>query len=145
MKTLIYFFILSFGLVSCSSDEETKIENSDFIGKWNWTNTDGGIGFHIHETPETTGKTYNLNLNANYSFSFFEDGTEIANGTYELTMKESIYSQDLERFITYSDNFQQTQNVVTSGVIRTSEDENYDMSISDNLYDGVVSGFEKID
>ncbi|MGF1558912.1 MAG: hypothetical protein ACFCUL_07475 [Flavobacteriaceae bacterium] len=143
MIKLIYLFILTFGVISCSSDEETAINNSDLIGNWNWTSTGGGFSGDLNETPITTGKTYNLNLNANYTYFLLENQTEISSGTYELTMRESIYSQETERFISYSDSFEQPQSLVISGVIRAFENTN--LSISDNNHDGIGSIFEKIE
>ena len=43
MKKLIYLFILTFGIISCSSDDETGIDNSELIGKWNWISSCGGF------------------------------------------------------------------------------------------------------
>ncbi len=142
MKKIIYLLVLTIGIISCSSDDETEMSNTDLIGTWNWTNTDGGIGFHIHKTPESTGRTYKLNLNSNYTYSLFENETEISSGTYELTMRESIYSQEMERFITYSGVFQQPQSVVISGIVRILE--NSTLNISDNNHDGIGSIFEKV-
>lgn len=142
MKNIIYLFILTLGIISCSSDNETEINNSDLVGEWNWTNTDGGIAAHIHETPETTGKIIRLNLMENYKYSVTEDGTEISSGIYELTMKKSIYSGEMERFIQFPEN-QQYIGIVTRGIIRTYENKKLD--ISDNNYDGIGSGFEKIE
>ena len=142
MKNLIYLFILTFGIISCSSDNETEINNSDLVGEWNWTNTDGGIAAHIHETPETTGKIIRLNLMGNYQYSVTENGTEISSGIYELNMKKSIYSGEMERFIKFPEN-QQYIGIVTRGIIKTYE--NNKLDISDNNYDGIGSGFEKIE
>lgn len=143
MKKLIYLLILTLGIISCSSDDETKIDNSDLIGKWNWTNTDGGIGFHIHETPETTGKIIHLNLNGNYEYSVTENGTEISNGIYELTMKKSIYSGEMERFIKLQTIDQQYLGFVKNGIINIHQNEI--LNISDNNADGIGSEFIKIE
>jgi hypothetical protein len=142
MKNLIYLFILTLGIISCSSDNTTEINNSDLIGEWNWTNTDGGIAAHIHETPETTGKIIHLNLMGNYEYSVTENGTEISSGIYELIMKKSIYSGEMERFIQFPEN-QQYIGIVTRGIIKTYETNKLD--ISDNNHDGIGSGFEKIE
>ena len=142
MKNIIYLFILTLGFISCSSDNETEINNSDLVGEWNWTNTDGGIAAHIHETPETTGKIIHLNLMRNYEYSVTENGTEISSGIYELNMKKSIYSGEMERFIQFPEN-QQYIGIVTRGIISTYE--NNKLDISDNNYDGIGSGFEKIE
>jgi|TARA_B110000967_G_C18429542_1_gene337795 hypothetical protein len=143
MKNLIYLFILALGMISCSSDDETKIDNSDLIGNWNWTNTDGGIGFHIHETPETTGKIIHLNLNENYEYSVTENETEISNGIYELIMKKSIYSGEMKRFIKLQTIDQQYLGFVKNGIINI--DENEKLNISDNNADGIGSKFERIE
>ena len=78
----------------------------------------------------------------NYKYSVTEDGTEISSGIYELTMKKSIYSGEMERFIQFPEN-QQYIGIVTRGIIRTYENKKLD--ISDNNYDGIGSGFEKIE
>jgi len=143
MKKIIYLFVLILGIVSCSSDDENEISNKDLIGKWNWTNTDGGIGFHIHETPETTGKTIHLTFTDNYHFSIVENGNEISNGTYELTLKKSIYSGELERFIILQTIDQQYVGFVKNGIVKTYE--NNKLDISDNNHDGIGSGFIKIE
>ncbi|EAR14022.1 hypothetical protein PI23P_05972 [Polaribacter irgensii 23-P] len=142
MKNLIYLFILTLGIISCSSDNTTEINNSDLIGEWSWTNTDGGIAAHIHETPETTGKIIHLNLIGNYEYSVTENGTKISSGIYKLIMKKSIYSGEMERFIQLPEN-QQYIGIVTRGIIKTYEINKLD--ISDNNHDGIGSGFEKIE
>jgi len=140
MNKIIYIFILTLGVISCSSDDETRIDNSDLIGNWNWTNTDGGIGFHIHETPNSTGKIVELNIKDNNHYVIKENGNEVSNGTYEVIMKESIYSVEMERFIVYSAEYQ-NQNTIMSGIIRVLENNN--LSIADNYVDGVESKYVK--
>jgi len=140
-KWSVFFMLILFTIFSCSSDEITEIDNSDLIGNWNWTNTDGGIGFNIHETPETIGKTIHLNLSKNYTFSITENYTEISSGTYELIMKKSIYSGELERFIQFTENYQYT-GIVMQGIIKI--DESNKLDISDNNYDGIGSRFVRI-
>jgi hypothetical protein len=143
MKKLIYILIFTLGIISCNSNDGTTINNSDLIGKWNWTNTDGGIAFQIHETPESTGKTIHLTLMSNYNFSIAENGIEISKGTYELAMKESIYSGEMERFITIETIDQQYVGFVKNGIVNI--DQNQALQISDNNYDGIGSRFEKIE
>lgn len=146
MRKNIIFFIFAIGFISCSSNDETKIENSDIIGKWNWISTDGGFAFHIHEKP-TTENTFQLSLMKNYVYSIARNGNEVESGTYELVMKKSIYSGEMERFIIcYAKNQQLqnieiVQNVVINGIIKVYETNKLD--ISDNNYDGIGSGFVK--
>jgi hypothetical protein len=142
MKKLIYLFILTLGIISCSSDNETQISNSDLVGKWNWTGTSGGL-IYFEETPETTGKEIHLSLTENYHFSISENGNEISNGIYELTMKKSIYSGEMERFISLLTVDQQYVGFVKNGIIKIHDNEK--LEISDNNYDGIGSGFIKIE
>lgn len=133
---------MTLGILSCSSNDNIEIDNSDLIGKWNWTNTDGGIEFNIHETPETTGKVISLILNRNYTFSIIENGNEVSDGTYILTMKKSIYSGELERYIQFQENHNYN-GVVTTGIINVYE--NSKLDILDNNFDGIGSGFQKVE
>jgi len=138
MKKLIYFIILSLGIISCKPSEKKEIDNSSFIGKWNWTNTDGGINYNIHKTPNTTGKVVSLILSENNTYSIIENGNEISNGTYEVIEKRSIYSGEIEPFIIYSNQYD-NQNVVFSGIIKIL---NYNkLSIADNNADGLESKY----
>jgi len=138
MKKLIYLIILSLGIISCKPSEEKEIDNSSFIGKWNWTNTDGGINDNIHKTPNTTGKVVSLILSENNTYSIIENGNEISNGTYEVIMKKSIYSGEMEPFITYSNQYN-NQNVVISGIIKVLDYNK--LSIADNNVDGLESKY----
>ena len=141
MKKLIYIFVLTLGIISCSSDNESQISNSDLVGEWNWIGTSGGL-IYFEETPETTGKEIHLTLTDNYHFSITENGNEISNGTYELTLKNSIYSGEMERFIKLLTIDQQYVGFVKNGIINVNEKER--LEISDNNYDGIGSGFIKI-
>lgn len=141
MKKLIYLFFLTLGTFSCSSDDESEISNLDLVGLWNWTGTSGGLVYH-EETPESTGKTIHLILKDNYDFSIIENGNEISSGTYILSLKKSIYSEKTERFIQFPENLQYT-GIVNRGIIKTYETKM--LNISDNNYDGIRSGFTKIE
>ena len=103
--------------------------------------TSGGL-IYFEETPETTGKEIHLTLTDNYHFSITENGNEISNGTYELTLKNSIYSGEMERFIKLLTIDQQYVGFVKNGIINVHEKER--LEISDNNYDGIGSGFIKI-
>jgi hypothetical protein len=43
MKKIFCLFILTLGFISCSSDDENAIDNSELIGKWNWVSSCGGF------------------------------------------------------------------------------------------------------
>ena len=138
MKKLIIIPFLLFLIFSC--DKNDVIDNLDYnvIGEWNWTRTDGGIAFHIHETPESTGKSIQIKLTNNYEFTLTENDNEILNGSYELSLERSIYSGELEKFIRLSENCQY-QNIVLNGIVSVISDDT--LTISDNSYDGIGSTF----
>ena len=138
MKKLIYLFIITLGVISCRPDNITETDHSDLIGNWKWANTDGGIGYHIHETPNSTGNSVELNIIDNRHYKIIENGNDVSSGTYEVVMKESIYSGEMERYIIYSEVYQ-NQDIVISGIIKVLE--NNKLSIADNNEDGIESEF----
>jgi hypothetical protein len=91
MKKLIYLFILTFGIISCSSDDETGIDNSELIGKWNWISSCGGFTGDCwypsednYESVEFTNDLYikknngSVNTEMNYSITDSHiNGTDI--------------------------------------------------------------------
>jgi hypothetical protein len=144
MRKFITLFIVTIGLISCSSDVDDKVTNSGIVGKWNWAGTHGGFAFQIHDTPTSTGNSYQLNLMNDNTFSILKNNVEVLTGKYEITMKESIYSGEMEKYIT-CDMSQNPEAVyfVTKGIITVQEDNK--LSIADNYHDGVGSVFERIE
>jgi hypothetical protein len=119
-----------------------EISNSDLVGIWNWTGTSGGL-IYFEETPETEGKVIHLTLTDNYNFSITENENEISKGIYELTLKKSIYSGELERFIKLLTIDQQYVGFVKNGVVNIHQ--NGKLNISDNNADGIGSEFVRIE
>ncbi len=140
MKRSIYILLL-LGIVSCGSNDN-QMRKYDFVGRWNWTNTDGGIGFHIHKTPETIGKNIQLKLEGNKTYSIIVDEEEVEKGDYKLSMEKSIYSGKSEQFIELL-GARQNLGIVTKGIIKVSEAK--ELHISDNIHDGVGSKFVRIE
>lgn len=132
--------VILIAMFSCSLNEETTINNNNLIGVWNWTSTEGGIASNIHKTPINIGKSIKLTLGNNFKFTLSENNAEIANGIYELSYGNSIYSGELEQFITLNVDYL-NEDVVLKGVI-SMDSINY-LSILDNKEDGIKSQFEK--
>jgi hypothetical protein len=70
MKKLIYLFILTLGIFSCSSSDENEIDNSELIGKWNWISSCGGFTGNCwypsennYESVEFTNNAYIKRIN----------------------------------------------------------------------------------
>jgi hypothetical protein len=142
MKKLIYLLVFTLGIISCNSADETTINNSDLIGEWDWTLTAGGINGDINNTPASTGNTIHLILNNNYKFTVTKDGNAILNGTYKLSMKKSIYSGKMERFISLETIDELYLGFVKFGIVTIAQDQT--LQISDNNPDGITSSFVKI-
>ncbi len=139
MKSIFIQLVLILMIFGCSDNVEIRTPASDLSGTWNWVGTDGGIGFNIHETPETTGNSVKLVLNDNFDYQVFVNNSMVASGKYELTKEESIYSSERENYIKLDGDFQ-LQYVVLNGIVRVEEKNS--LTISDNFYDGVGSRFK---
>jgi len=140
MKKIILIISLSIAMFSCSLNEETTIDNNNLIGVWSWTSTEGGIASNIQKTPINTGKSIEFIFTDNYKFIVTENNAEVATGTYELSYGNSIYSGELEQFITLNGDYL-NEDVLLKGVI--SMDSINNLSILDNKEDGIKSQFEK--
>ncbi|MBE9489891.1 MAG: hypothetical protein IMY67_06325 [Bacteroidetes bacterium] len=102
MKKFIYLIILTFGILSCNSDDETQdevqIDISDLIGKWNWNSTCGGItgacgyaneeNFHTIEFIDDTSfiKITNGTITTNYTYSIIEFTIDDLYKTYKILL-----------------------------------------------------------
>ena len=140
MRKFLLYLLFIFILFGCTDELEGIAPGSDLTGVWSWTNTVGGLAAHIHETPETTGNTVQLVLNKDLTYEVLENNVEVSSGEYSLTKEESIYSNELENYITLVDNFY-LQNVVLNGIV--SVEDGSVLTISDNAYDGIGSRFTK--
>lgn len=96
MKKIITLILIGILAFSCSNDDNSTV--AQLTGRWNWVESSGGISFHT-ETPESTGKTVNLEINektiqmftngnldyeSNYSIEFMNDnGQQLQIITFE--------------------------------------------------------------
>ena len=140
MKKLSILIAFLFFFSSCSKIDPSGVENFDLFGQWNWVSTNGGFAFHIHSDPESAGNVIQLFLKEDYGFSLMVNEEIVSTGEYEISMEKSIYSGDLERYITFSGN-KNFNGIVLNGIIRTHNSN--ELSISDNYYDGIGSLYQK--
>jgi hypothetical protein len=136
---LLLFLVI--GLLYSCSENDIAIVNTDLVGKWRWISTDGGFDLDVHKTPTNTRRFYLLELKKDYQYVLSENKTQVHKGTYDLVAKKSIQSGEMERFIqnifsTYS------QAVVLNGRIQMISKNEF--IISENTYDGMGSGFKRI-
>lgn len=139
-KVLISLFIV-IGLICCEKDNDSLRTDSGLIGTWEWLRTDGGIAFHIHESPYTTGNTYLLKFTADSMITIYENDINIFTGNYLIEKEKSIYSGEIEDFILIAENYN-IQSLVISGIIKVDNDS---LTIDDNCYDGVGSSYIRVE
>lgn len=111
----------------------------DIIGKWNWVNTNGGIGNNIYKTAQSTGKNIQITLTENYTYLVTENNQKIVESVYRITNKKSIYSGKIEKFIELKN--LNLSEIVSKGILKI--DDGTTLTISDNNYDGLGSTFKK--
>lgn len=80
MNRLIYFAVISLFFISCKKERT----NSAVVGQWEWYKASGGIG-NINQTPQNSGRSWQLTLNQDYTSSQTGDLMPAGNGTYTLT------------------------------------------------------------
>ena len=139
MSKINLLLLFTFLLFSCENNNLAT--DNGIVGKWNWISTDGGLGFHIHDTPLSTEKNIVLFLAEDNTYSITENNDIILEGTYRLSYKESIYTGEMELFISILDNF--SSPAIITGIINIAN--KTELEIADNWYDGVGSGYKRID
>jgi len=79
MKTIKYLLFVSCFFAACKKDNK---EGSLLVGQWQWIRTDV-IYSGNSSTPQSTGKTWQINFNDNHSFDQTGDLYGTANGSYQ--------------------------------------------------------------
>lgn len=143
MKKFTFLLILAITFISCTADDKLKMDSSEIVGAWNWISTDGGMAFHIHETPESIGKEYQLILKSDNTYSLLENGITISKGTFELSMRESQLFNKVGKFISLSGDMEEAHGLVLNGMITRTDQKT--LSITDDFPDGIGSTFSKIE
>lgn len=133
-------------VLSCSSDDAPIVPETGLVGAWQWTGTYGGLSGQLATTPESTGTDILLELGDDERYAVFSDHQEVQSGTYALTLEESIYNQQEERYITFTpegtgeaSGSDTAVYGVFDGIIAVQE--NGELTIDDNHYDGIGSVF----
>ncbi|MFH6773071.1 hypothetical protein [Gaetbulibacter aestuarii] len=141
MKKLFFAALLLIIIFSCKSSEVSFV-NPELFGTWVWISTDGGIGNHIHNTPESTGFTIELRLNKDSEYSLYKSKLRIGTGSYHITEKRSLLQNKLAAFITLDENANDSSNIISSGMLILEKKDT--LIISQDVYDGVGSTFARL-
>jgi hypothetical protein len=127
-------FVLS--LIACQADNEKLDSDAGLVGTWEWVRTDGGLAFHIHETPSSSGQTVHLKFTRDKKFYRFVNGTLSASGTYSLANKKCIHSAENKTLISFSE--PSIQEMMIDNLHSDT------LEISDEYYDGTGSQFKRV-
>ena len=71
-------------------------------GTWQWVRTDGEIGYHLHETPVSTGKNIDLKIGFDNKYYIYTNGYLTSEGTYLLETRKCIHDHTDKSFINFS-------------------------------------------
>ncbi|MEO6671057.1 MAG: hypothetical protein ABIN36_16365 [Ferruginibacter sp.] len=81
MIKLKYFLVCFLFFASCKKNNN---DSSSITGQWEWFKATGGIG-NVYQTPQSSGRSWQLTLNPDFSVSQTGDLMPGGDGTYTLT------------------------------------------------------------
>jgi hypothetical protein len=121
--------------VACSKNAHYQKSGHDsrLTGTWQWERTDGGIGNHIHETPQSTGKNIVLKLSADSTYILFTNDEITAQGTYRIENRTCIHDHTSKPFLIFS---------ASAGMMVEKQDAEH-LSLSDEKHDGTKSLYKR--
>lgn len=132
MSRLSVIFLILVLTASCKKDE---IKVRTLTGKWNWIRTDGGLAYHIHDTPASTGKNMTLEFKQDDSTYYMHtNGKVTTTGTYRLLAQKCIHDLAIKKVIHFSSGMPDMM------IENMSINE---LSLSDDNPDGVTSQYTK--
>jgi len=137
MKTILFHLaivIMVAGFApACSKPANKGTKENGLAGTWQWIRTDGGIAFHIHDTPLSTGKNVDLKITADGKYFLYTNGSLSSEGTYLMETRKCIHDnadKPLIRFSSFADFM----------VEKLDQDT---LELSDEAYDGVGSLYKR--
>lgn len=118
-------------IIGCSKQVD---QQQGLAGAWEWKSTDGGLGFHLHETPATTGKSEQLILTNNLRYSRYTNHVVTEEGAYTLTDRTCIHDKKSKTVIQFSGAL---QDIMVESMDRKK------LVLSDEHYDGFEFIYER--
>lgn len=135
--SVLLFSVCMAGLFSsCSKKDDIPVNDTSLAGTWRWTNTDGGIAAHIHDTPASTGKEVNLVLSNNNQYAFYTNGVLSSSGTFTILDRQCPHTGSSKQYIDFSDPADTDMTIET---VVTST-----LFLSDDFMDGTTSRFIRL-
>jgi hypothetical protein len=127
--------IICITLIACAKKAHPakQVPDTGLAGTWEWERTDGGIGHHIHDTPQSTGKNRVLKLNADSTYTFYTNSVLTAQGTYRTEPRTCIHDHARKPFLVFSDDPGMMVEKLDAG----------SLALSDESYDGVESRYKR--
>jgi hypothetical protein len=136
MKRSYLFLMILIAAFACEDQEAAP---STLTGKWEWIRTDGGYAFHIHHTPQSTGKAVILELSTNQTYRHYVNGVLNSQGIFSLSKRKCIHDHQQKEVISFSSD---TYAVVPEEMMIESVDDQY-LFLSDDHYDGLDSQYRR--
>lgn len=118
MKKILFFLFAMAMLVSCGREDD--LDNSEFVGTWDWVSTYTNF---TETTPQSTSTAVELTFNADNTYSVKENGVVTRQGNYML-YRDITNSDHVEKlFINFSDYKIRIVDAVTNNRLELSDDE----------------------
>lgn len=132
------FAIIVFSISACSKQTGKAAagnasENKGLVDSWEWVRTDGGLAYHIHDTPLSTGKHIVLKMAGDSTYSIYTNNELTLQGTYTLETRTCIHDHTQKSFILFSSG----QGMMIEKLERES------LQLSDESHDGLGSQYKR--
>lgn len=132
MKPSNYFMAAFAGVAilmsSCSKDNDVS---DKLVGTWQWVRTDGGLAYHIHHTPASTGKFIDLKIARGNRYYIYTNGILTSQGTFTISTQNCIHDHEDKAFLDFSGN--------TERDMMIEDVTDNELHLSDNAHDGIGS------
>lgn len=135
ISALLPACLLILALSDCSKYTPSSQKPGELAGTWNWVKTDGGFGFHIHDTPASTGKTIQWKFTSDGRYSIYQNGSLVSQGNYTLKSAKSIRDHSEKKVIHF-----EGANEPDWMILELTHQQ---LEITDNNYDGVSSIYSR--
>ncbi len=104
-KSIITLVILTIIFTSCSTDDEINDVNTTLIvGEWEITSLENNTTLDLTVEGQTaTSTSYGTGSNFNYTITFNDDSSLIANGSYDYTVTSSTNGSEITQTTSFED------------------------------------------